>query len=137
MTGKPLSHQKQAALFRAFKQRQTANYVASHCNISPHTAQKYIVRLKFKQRLDKLLVKANDIVDDDQAKSLAEDIKTVSNLKTQIASELKLLLAKGDLQPGTADYDRVVRLERFLRGEPESRIEQNVSFEWLEEEGDK
>lgn len=132
MTGKPLSHQKQAALFRAFKQRQTANYVASRCNISPHTAQKYIVRLKFKQRLDKLLVKANDIVDDDQAKSLAHDIITISNLKTQIAAQLLTLLEKGDLQPGTSDYDRLVRLERFLRGEPESRIEQNVSFEWLE-----
>lgn len=134
MTGKPLSHQKQAALFRAFKQRQTANYVASHCHISPHTAQKYIVSLNFKQRLDKLLAKANVIVDDDQAKSLAEDIKTVSNLKTQIASELRILLAKGDLQPGTSDYDRLVRLERFLRGEPESRSEQTVSFEWLEDE---
>lgn len=135
MTGKILSHQKQAALFRAYKQRQTANYVAIRCNISPHTAQKYIVNLNFKLRLDKLLAKANVLVDDDQAKSLADDIKTVSNLKTQIAAELKSLLEKGDLQPGTSDYDRLVRLERYLRGEPESRIEQTVSFEWLEEEG--
>ena len=135
MTGKPLSHQKQAALFRAYKQRQTANYVATRCGISPHTAQKYIVSLNFKQRLDKLLTKANGLVDDDQAKSLAKDIITVSNLKTLIASELKTLLEKGNLQPGTSDYDRLVRLERYLRGEPESRTEQSVSFEWLDEEG--
>jgi len=134
MTGKPLSHQKQAALFRAFKQRQTANYVATRCHISPHTAQRYILNLHFKDRLDKLLAKANAIVDDDQAKSLANDIATVSNLKTQIACELKMLLEKGDLQPGTLDYDRLVRLERYLRGEPESRTEQTVSLEWLDEE---
>ena len=80
-------------------------------------------------------MKANGLVDDDQAKSLANDIITVSNLKTLIASELKTLLEKGNLQPGTSDYDRLVRLERYLRGEPESRTEQNVSFEWLDEEG--
>jgi hypothetical protein len=123
----PLSKQKKAALWRAYKKRQTANYVARSCKVSPHTAQKYIRELKFAERSAKLQEKANDLRDDDQARALAEDIKILANIKSLLAeavlSGLRDKLKLKEFQPGTAEYDRLVRLERFLRGEPESHAE--------------
>jgi hypothetical protein len=133
MTGKPLSTQKKAALWRAYKQRQTANYVATHCKVSPHTAEKYIRELNFSERYARLLAKANELVDEDQAKSLAEDIKTTSDIKTFIADTILEALKNKTFKPSTADYGRMVRLERYLRSEPEARTEDVVSWEWLEE----
>ena len=132
----PLSKQKTAAMWRAYKQRQTANYVARSCKVSPHTAQKYIRELKFAERFAKLQEKANELVDDDQALALAEDIKTIANIKSLLAeavlSGLRDKLKLKEIQPGTAEYDRLVRLERFLRGEPESHAEEKFSFKWLD-----
>ena len=132
MTGKPLSHQKQAALWRAFKQRQTANFVATRCNISPHTAQKYILSLHFKQRLDKLLAKANEFVDEDQVQSLVNTLKPLANVRALLLNDLLAHIKKGELEATISDLDKIVRLERYLRGEPDTRIDQEVSFEWLE-----
>ena len=131
MTGKPLSTQQIAALWRAYKIRQTARFVARHCSVSQHTAEKYILKHNFAQRLVKLQAKANNILDDDQAKSLARAIENSANINTFIADALIDALKNKTFKPGTADYDRMVRLERYLRGEPDTRTEQAGTFEWL------
>ena len=114
MTGKSLSTQQIAALWRAYKIRQTANYVATHCRVSRHTAAKYILNHNFAQRFVKLQAKANDILDDDHAKSLARAIKNVSNINIFIADALLDALKNKTFKPGTANYDRMVRLEKPL-----------------------
>ena len=134
MTGKSLSTQQIAALWRAYKIRQNANFVATHCRVSRHTAAKYILNHNFAQRFVKLQAKANDILDDDQAKSLARAIENSANINTFIADALLEALKNKTFKPGTADYDRMVRLERYLRGEPESRTEDVGTWQWLEEE---
>ena len=131
MPGKPLSTQQIAALWRAYKIRQTARFVARHCSVSQHTAEKYIRNHNFAQRFVKLQAKANDILDDDQAKSLARAIKNSANINALIADALLDALKNKTFKPGTADYDRMVRLERYLRGEPDTRTEQAGTFEWL------
>ena len=50
----PITPQKQGALWRAYKKHQSANYVARTCKVSPHTAQKYIEKLNFRERLAEL-----------------------------------------------------------------------------------
>ena len=137
MTGKSLSTQQIAALWRAYKIRQTARFVGQHCHVSKNTAGKYIRDHNFAQRYVKLLAKANEYVDDDQAKSLARAIKNVSNINIFIADALLDALKNKTFKPGTADYDRMVRLERYLRGEPESHTEQGFSFEWLKVDPEK
>ena len=132
MPGKPLSTQQIAALWRAYKIRQTVSFVAKHCDVSWGTAEKYIRNHNFAQRFAKLQAKANDILDDDQAKSLARAIKNTANINTFIADALIDALKNKTLKLGTADYDRMVRLERYLRGEPGSHTEQAITFEWLE-----
>ena len=136
MTGKPLSPQKKAALWRAYKIRQTANYVATHCKVSPHTSEKYIRDLNFAERYAKLQAKADELVDEDQAKSLANTLKSVANARALLLQDLLVQIKKGDLKASVSDVDKIVHLERYLRGEPDSRTEQDFSFEWLDDDDD-
>jgi len=128
-----LNPQKKAAMWRAYKQRQTANHVATHCKISPHTAQKYIRELKFAERLAKLLAKANELVDEDQALSLANTLKPLANARALLLEQLLAQIKNGALEVSVTDADKIIRLERFLRGEPESRTEDFGTWKWLEE----
>jgi len=134
MTGRWLTTQKKAALWRAYKQRQTANYVATRCEISPHTAEKYIKVLAFKARLEKLASKANEYVDEDQALSLANTIKPIANIRVRLLERIQTQIRDGELNASIADIDKLIRLERYLRGEPESRTEDIGLWKWLEED---
>lgn len=135
MTGKSLSTQKIAALWRAFKQHQTVQYVAIKCSVSRVTARKYILNHNFAARYAKLQAKADELVDEDQAKSLARDLQNITNIKSFIADALLDALKNKTFKPGTADYDRILRLERYLRGEPESRTEhKGFTFEWIKDD---
>ena len=131
---KSLTTQKKAALWRAYKQRQTANYIAVRCNVSPHTAEKYIAKLHFKARLEKLMQKANDFVDEDQAKSLANTITKIANMRVRLLEQILKQIKKGELDASITDIDKLIRLERYLRGEPESRTEDVGTWMWLEED---
>ena len=128
----PLTPQKQGALWRAYKKHQSANYVARTCKVSPHTAQKYIEKLHFRERLAELQKKANALVDQDQVESFADDLKVISNIKTRIGELLLDALEKGEIKIGTlnfADYERFTRIERLLRGEPEATMKINFKVE--------
>lgn len=132
MRGKSLTTQQIAALWRAYKIHQTACFVAQRCQVSPHTATKYFLSQNFAARFAKLKARADEIADEDQAKSLARAIKNVAHINSFIADALLEALRNKTLALSTADYDRMLRLERYLRGEPDSHTEQKVSFEWLE-----
>lgn len=134
MTGKRLSPQKRAALWRAYKQRQTANYVATHCKVAPHTAEKYIKSLNFKERYEKLLQKVNEFVDEDQAQSLANTLRPLANIRALLIKQLLTHVKEGGLDASVCDIDKIIRLERYLRGEPDSRIEDIGSWQWLNED---
>jgi predicted transcriptional regulator len=132
----PLSTQKKAALWRAYKQRPTAEYVAKKCGVSWHTAQKYIKELKFAERWQKIEQEANKLVDKDQAESLAEEIQNISHIKSIALDMLETVLSSKELIPSISDYIKLVQLERALRGEHDNREEEDSSirFEWLPDE---
>ena len=131
-----LSTQKIGAMWRAYKKHQTAYYVALTCGISETTARKYITNQNFATRFAKLLAKVNELVDEDQAKSLANTLKPLSNIRTILLQDALAHAQKGELEATISDIDKVVRLERYLRGEPDTRIEEGVSFRWLDEVDD-
>jgi hypothetical protein len=131
----PLSTQKKAALWRAYKQRQTAEYVAKKCGVSWHTANKYIKELKFAERWQKIEQEANKLVDKDQAESLAEEIRNISQIKSIALATLETVLSSKELIPSISDYIKLVQLERALRGEHDNREEDtSIRFEWLPDE---
>ena len=137
MPGKQLSTQQIAALWRAYKIRQNANYVGTHCHISHNTAAKYIRNHNFATRFAKLQARANELVDEDQAQSLANTLKPLSNIRTILLQDALTHAQKGELKATISDIDKVVRLERYLRGEPDTRTEQGGTFEWLEVDPEK
>ena len=132
MTRKSLSTQKIAALWRAYKQHQSAQYVSIKCAVSRNTAAKYILNHNFAERYARLLAKANEYVDEDQALSLANTIKPLANLRAIILKDLLAHVKNGEVEASFADVDKIIRLERYLRGEPDSHTEQAITFEWLE-----
>ena len=136
MPGKSLSTQQIAALWRAYKIRQNASFVANHCDVSWGTATKYILNHNFATRFVKLQARANEFLDEDQAKSLANTLKPLSNIRTILLQDALAHAQKGELEATISDIDKVVRLERYLRGEPDTRIEEGVSFRWLDEVDD-
>jgi transposase len=131
----PLSTQKKAALWRAYKEKPSARYVARTCHVSTHTAQKYIKKLKFAERWQKIEQQANKLVDKDQAESLAEEIRNISHIKSIALDTLETILSTKELIPSISDYIKLVQLERSLRGEPDNREEDtSITFEWLPDE---
>lgn len=130
----PLSRQKKGALWRAYKIRPTARYVAITCDISWHTASKYIKELHFPQRLKALQAKASTIVGDDEAKRYADELEKVDKISESTLDTVIEALANKTVQPSIRDVDRILRLKRFLRGEPESRAAHDVSILWSDDE---
>ena len=133
----PLSRQKKGALWRAYKQRPTARYVAITCDISWHTASKYIRELHFPQRLKALQAKASTIVSDDEAKRYADELSKIDRISSSILDTLVETFECKAVQPTTKDADRILRLKRFLRGEPESRAAHDVSILWSDDEDEE
>ena len=130
----PLSYQKKGALWRAYKQRPSARYVATTCDVSWHTASKYIKELHFPQRLKALQAKASTIVSDDEAKRYADELEKVDKISESTLDTVIEALANKTVQPSIRDVDRILRLKRFLRGEPESRASHDVSILWSDDE---
>lgn len=130
----PISNQKKGALWRAYKERPSARYVATTCHVSPHTASKYIKELNFPQRLKTLQQKASTMVSDNEARRYADELEKVDKISESALDTVIEALANKTVQPSIRDVDRILRLKRFLRGEPESISSQDVSIEWSEEE---
>lgn len=143
MTRAGVSQAIQTAMWKAYKEHQSAFYVARKANVSPHTAQKYINSGNFSVRFSKLKVKASAIADDVQADALADDLIKLGNIKSLLSEAILGSLKKGTLKPTITELDRVIRLIAFIRGEPDQRTEEYYDFRWIEEtdvvegEGDK
>lgn len=136
MTRAGTTTQKIEAMWKAYKKHQTAFYVARACNISPHTAKRYIERGDFAVRFSKLKVKASEIADDAQADVLAQDLIKLGNIKSLVANSIMTTLEKGKFSPSITELDKIIRLIAFIRGEPDSRTEEIRDFSWLDEDPD-
>ena len=121
------------AMWKAYKEHQSAFYVGRIANVSTHTAQKYINSGNFSVRFSKLKVKASEIADDAQADVLAQDLIKLGNIKTLMSDAILTKLEKGTLAPTINELDKIIRLIMFIRGEPDERTEEYFDFSWIEE----
>jgi len=129
----PLSIQKKGALWRAYKQRPTANYVATACHVSRHTAEKYIKELNFALRLRNLQTKASQLVTDDEAKAYATRLSKIFHAGDASLDNLIENLESKSVISTAKEIDTLIRLEAFLRGGPESRTKHEVHFFWTDD----
>jgi hypothetical protein len=133
----PLSEEKQAELWRAYKEKPSASYVSNTCAVSRNTAIKYIKLLDFPTRLKRIQEKAVDIAEAEDIDEIVEDIRQITRAKRGVAKALIEEIESGAYEPKVADLDRLARLEAFVKGEPDSRPANKISYEWLEEDVDE
>jgi hypothetical protein len=109
---------------------------AAKCNVSPTAARKYRYSRHWDERLRKIRAKASALADNKVARELAKDTEVAHDLQMKIADVIGKQLEAGNYKPTVRDYERLVRLEHFLRGSSDSRTKHpDISFEWLKDEG--
>ena len=122
-------------LWRAFIEHQSAYSVAAKCKVSPTAARKYRYSRHWDERLRKIRHKANALPDNKVALPPAKDVEVTHDLQMKIADAIQKQLEAGNYKATVREYERLVRLEHFLRGSSDSRTEHpNISFEWLEDD---
>ena len=127
-----LSQKKQDELWKAYKENPSAQHVSITCAVSRNTAIKYIKLLDFPAKLKRIREKAVEVVEAEDVDEMVEDIRQITRAKRKVAESLLELIESEDYVPKVADLDRLARLEAFVKGEPDSRPESKVSYEWLE-----
>ena len=130
-------------LWRAYLEHPTAYYVSKKCKVSQTTVGKYRDSRHWEERLQKIRDKACAIADDDDddeedddhmAYQRATDVEVVHDIKMKIAESILKRLESSYYKPTVRDYDRLVRLEYYLRGSLDSRTKDSIgSWKWLEE----
>jgi len=128
----PLSEEKQAELWKAYKEKPSASHLCITCAVSRTTAIKYIKLLDFPVKLKRIREIAMDIAESEDIDEIVEDIRQITRAKRKVAKALIKQIESEDYVPKVADLDRLARLEAFVKGEPDSRPESKVSYEWLE-----
>ena len=108
-------------LWRAFLEHQTAYFVAAKCGVSPTTAWKYRYSRNWDERLRKIRVRASALADSKVPLHPAKDVEVVQDIQMKIVESIQERLEAGNYKPTVRDYDRLVRLERFLRGSSDRR----------------
>lgn len=127
-----LSEKEIEKLWQAFIEHQSAYFVAATCKVSSTTARKYRYSEHWNERLRKIRHKASALADKKVALHLAKDIEVVHDLQMEIADSIQKQLEAGNYKSTVGDLERLVKLEHFLRGLPDSRTEHpDISFKWL------
>ena len=131
-----LSEEEIENLWQAYLEHPSAYYVSKKCKVSRATVGKYCDSEHWDDRLQKIVEKACAIVadDDDIAQQRATDVEMVHDIKMKVAAAIEKQLESGDYKPTIRDYERLVKLEQFLKEAPDSRREHALSFEWLDNE---
>jgi len=130
-----LSETEIEKLWQAYQEHQSAYFVAAKCKVSSTTARKYRYSEHWDERLRNIRAKASTLADNKVARELAKDVEVAHDIQMKIADSIQKQLEAGNYKVTVRDYERLVKLEYFLRGLPDSRTEHpNISFEWLEDD---
>jgi len=121
--------EKYGVMFAAFCEKQTVEFVAKKCGVHWQTAQKYIERgdparglAPLAERYREAQAKAQEQENEATTEAIVDSLSMVRELKQ------KLLERVQELEPGEIPgkdlpgaVDKLLRLENFLEGGPDSR----------------
>lgn len=116
-----LSEKKVNQMFNAFCEKQNNHYVSKKCQVNRSTVHKYRRLDKWDERFRQVKRKAQDEQDDRIAERLSKTLTDVSDIENRIAEKLKEINI--DRDSTITSLDKIIRLEMFLRGKPDSRPE--------------
>lgn len=130
-TGKRLTEDEVEKMFLAYVQNPNLGSVAESAGVSRTTVQKYRDRDKWDRRREQILQDVRKKSDNETAKVLSANLKIVRFAKAKLVKSIQA--GKEKSTSTYADLDRLIRLESFLLGQPDSRMEMG-RFEHLSDE---
>ena len=118
-SGKRLTGDQIEEMFLAYAGDPNVGRVAKSAGVSRTTVQKYRDRDNWDRRREQILQDVRKKSDNETAKALSANLKVVRFAKAKIVKQIQ---AGKDKSTSTyADLDRLIRLEGFLLGQPDSR----------------
>ena len=119
--GKALTAEKREQMFQVFFKHGTLQSVVKELVVCQATAIKYRKVDNWDHRVEEIKWKATAKIDNNAANRLSENMKLVLFAKRTLMKEIQ---AEGiDSSRKVADLDKLIRLEEFLSGSPDSRPE--------------
>ena len=115
-----LTLQDREHMFQAWQERQSVTHVARVTGFGTTTVSKYRKLDQWDERLKEIQVKAEALSDEAASVHLARVLENVTDLQDALIGQLRQLLEAKQYIPQVRDVDLLVRLERYLRGQPES-----------------
>lgn len=117
-SGKALSAQKREQMFKVYMANGTIQSVVRELPVSKPTAMKYKVTDNWDKRVAEIQKKAAKKADNTEANRLAGNLLIVKLAKEKLVAEIKKGIKS---KTKVNDLDKLVRLEEFLSGSPDSR----------------
>jgi hypothetical protein len=123
-----LSDELLGKLWKRFSEGNSVQAICREFQVSRTTIAKYRDKLKWVERRAKIRAKAEAKADKQQISLLAENMKIVRFAKGKIVDQVKAVEAQGEVsKTPIGDLDKLIRLEEFLHGRPDSRPQLDYS----------
>ena len=117
--GQRLSTEDVEKMFMVYVAKPVLRTVADTLHVSVPTVRKYRDREKWDERREKILRDVRRKDGNEIAKALTENLKVVRFAKAILVKKIQTKKAKS--RSTYAELDRMIRLEGFLLGQPDSR----------------
>ena len=132
-----LSEEEKENLWQAYLEHPSLHYVAKTCGVSPATVKRYRDSEHFDERRQKINDKNRAIADGDDNNIVhqrATEIERIHEINLKMAESFLERLESGNYKPTIKDYDRLVRLEFYLRDLNTITENHGFTFEWLDDD---
>ena len=127
-TGVKLSKKKVAQMWAMFQSGVSCQAIGRAVSVSRPTVMRYKRIEKWVARRDKITERANTKADTEQVSLLAENMKIVRFAKGKLLEQLKMIADGQEISKmPVTDLDKLIRLEEFLHGRPDSRPQLDYS----------
>ena len=138
-----LTNEKRDEMFRSWLFKSTVDYVSRKCGVHRATVDRYRKLDEWDARVKVIQDKAREKLDNNDANRLAEKLETLRKAKDLWVASLighvkcphcgeNIPVPKMKMTFG--DFDKIIRLELFLRGQPDNRPKVGDALDHLSSE---
>ena len=126
--GIKLTKKKVNDMWKMFQAGFSAPAISRACSVSKGAVLTYRRKEKWVERRDKITERANMKADAEQVTLLAENMKIVRFAKGKLLEQLKEIADGEEISKmPVTDLDKLIRLEEFLHGRPDTRVKIDYS----------
>ena len=86
--------------------------------------QRYVNRDRWEEKRLEVLADVRTLIGNEKPKQIMETLTKIGEIKTAILKDIK----DGYVKFTAGDFDKMVRLEQFLQGEPDSRPDTSINL---------